>query len=112
VKRLVASLLAAYSACALAADSPGPAPREAPRGPAKAQPCATCHGAHGISVTPDAPHLAGQPRIYLAEQLKAFRSGKRRHEVMNVIAKPLSDDDIAALAEWYASIPIEAKEKS
>jgi cytochrome c553 len=121
VKRLVASLLAAYSACALAADPPGrapreaprgPAPREAPGGPAKAQPCATCHGALGISVTPDAPHLAGQPRIYLAEQLKAFRSGKRRHEVMNVIAKPLSDDDIAALAEWYASIPIEAKEKS
>jgi cytochrome c553 len=104
VKRLAASLLAACSACALAADPPP--------GRAKAQPCATCHGALGISVTPDAPHLAGQPRIYLAEQLKAFRSGKRRHEVMNVIAKPLSDDDIAALAEWYASIPIEAKEKS
>ena len=44
-------------------------------------------------------------------QLKAYRSGKRPHEVMNVIAKPLSDADIAELAAWYASIVIEAKEK-
>jgi cytochrome c553 len=62
-------------------------------------------------VTPDAPHLAGQPRIYLEQQLKDFRSGKRRHDVMNVIAKPLADADVADLAEWYASIAIEAKVK-
>jgi cytochrome c553 len=101
VKRAAAFVLAAACACALAADPPP--------GRAKAQMCTTCHGPLGISVTPDAPHLAGQPRIYLAEQLKAFRSGKRQHEVMNVIAKPLSDDDIGLLSEWYASIPIEAK---
>jgi cytochrome c553 len=102
VKRAAAFVLAASCACALAADPPGRA---------KAQACAVCHGPVGISVTPDAPHLAGQPRIYLGEQLKAFRSGKRQHEVMNVIAKPLSDDDIALLADWYSSIPIEAKAK-
>jgi cytochrome c553 len=110
VKRLALSLFAASCACAWGADPP--APREAPRGPAKAQACAVCHGPLGISVTPDAPHLAGQPRIYLDAQLKAFRAGTRRHEVMNVIAKPLSDGDIALISEWYASIPIEAKEKS
>jgi cytochrome c553 len=61
----------------------------------------------GMGQTPDAPHLAGQPAIYLSAQLKAFRSGDRRHEVMNVMAKPLSDADIENLAAWYASLKIE-----
>jgi cytochrome c553 len=82
---------------------------EAPPGRAQAQACATCHGPLGVSTAPDAPNLAGQPRIYLASQLRAFRSGKRAHEVMNVIAKRLADDDIDQLADWYASIAIEAK---
>jgi len=80
-----------------------------PPGKAKAQMCAACHGLLGIGTMPDTPNLAGQPRIYLVEQLKQFRSGKRGHEVMNVIAKPLTDADIADLAEWFASISVEAK---
>jgi cytochrome c553 len=103
VRRLAALLLASTCACALAADPPP--------GRAKARMCATCHGPLGVSNAPDAPHLAGQPRIYLREQLRALRSGKRSHEVMNVIAKPLSDADIDDLSEWYASIIIEAREK-
>ena len=75
-------------------------------GKAKAAPCALCHGQQGLSTRPDAPHLAGQPAIYLEEQLKAYRSARRRHEVMNVIAKPLSDADIEDLAAWYGSIRI------
>ena len=67
-----------------------------------------CHGALGISTQPDAPHLAGQPAIYVAAQLRAYRSGARKHEVMAVMAKPLSDDDILDLAAWFASIRIEA----
>ncbi|HEY0663370.1 MAG TPA: cytochrome c [Thiobacillaceae bacterium] len=103
MKRLAALLLTSTFPSALAADPPP--------GRAKARVCVTCHGPVGISSAPDAPHLAGQPRIYLAEQLKAFRSGKRRHEVMNVIAKPLSDADIADLSEWYSSILVEARER-
>lgn len=79
------------------------------KAPAAAQACSTCHGANGLSTLPNAPHLAGQPAIYIAEQMKAYRSGKRSHEVMAVIAKPLSDADIDALAAWYASIRIEVK---
>jgi cytochrome c553 len=84
---------------------------DAPPGRAKASACAACHGTNGISTAPDAPNLAGQPAMYLAAQLKAFRSGKRQHEVMNVMARPLGDDDIAQLADWYASIAIEARVK-
>ena len=42
-------------------------------------------------------------RVAGAAQLKAYRSGMRRHEVMAVIAKPLSDDEIESLAAWYSS---------
>ena len=79
-------------------------------GRAKARICASCHGPLGVSVTPDAPNLAGQPRIYIVAQLKAFRDGTRKHQVMSLMAKTLSDEDIAALAEWYASIAVEVKE--
>jgi len=68
--------------------------------------CAVCHGPTGMSMMPNAPHLAGQPAIYLVEQLKNYRSGKRPHEVMGVIAKPLTDAEIEDLAAWYSSLQI------
>jgi cytochrome c553 len=74
----------------------------------KAAACAVCHGQAGLATQPDAPHLAGQPAIYLEAQLKSYRSGDRRHAQMNVVAKPLSDADIADLAAWFASIRVEA----
>lgn len=76
-------------------------------GQEKAAMCVTCHGAMGLSSMPNAPHLAGQPAIYTEEQLKHYRSGQRTHAVMEVIAKPLTNQEIANLAAWYASIPIE-----
>ncbi|HSQ71066.1 MAG TPA: c-type cytochrome [Rubrivivax sp.] len=82
--------------------------QDAAAGRAKAQACAVCHGALGLSVTPDAPNLAGQPAIYVAAQLRAYRSGARKHEVMAVMAKPLTDDDIRNLAAWFNSIRVEA----
>jgi cytochrome c553 len=81
---------------------------DAQAGRQKAQACAVCHGPLGMGSAPDTPHLAGQPAVYLSSQLRAFRSGARRHEVMGVIAKPLSDEDIAQLAAWFSSIRIEA----
>lgn len=77
-------------------------------GRAKAAACAVCHGQAGISTLPNAPHLAGQPALYVEEQLRNYRSGTRRHEQMSVVAKPLSDADISELAAWYASIRIQA----
>lgn len=78
-------------------------------GKAKAVSCAACHGQNGIATAPDAPNLAGQPEDYLAAQLKAYRSGARKHEVMSLMAKPLSDADIANLSAWFASQRIEAR---
>lgn len=81
---------------------------DAAAGRQKARQCQTCHGLDGIAKIPIAPHLAGESQIYLQTQLKAFRSGKREHEMMSVVAKGLSDEDIADLAAWYSSIEIQA----
>jgi len=77
-------------------------------GRTRAETCVQCHGANGVSVLPNAPNLAGQPEVYLVEQLRQFRSGRRPSEVMGVIAKPLSDRDIDDLSAWYSAIAIEA----
>ena len=102
--------LALAAAFALAA-APSPASADAAAGRTKAQMCATCHGANGLAVAPNTPHVAGQPEPYLIEQLKAYRSGKRAHEVMGVVAKPLTDADIAELAAWFASLEIVLKKE-
>ncbi len=81
---------------------------DAVAGRQKARQCQTCHGIDGIATIPIAPHIAGESQIYLETQLKAFRSGKREHEIMSVVAKDLSDADIADLSAWYASIKITA----
>ena len=75
----------------------------------KAQLCAACHGPWGRAAMPNTPHLAAQPAQYLSEQLKAYRGGKRNHDVMSLIAKPLTDAEIADLAAWYESLQIEVK---
>jgi cytochrome c553 len=62
----------------------------------------------GLSKLPEAPNLAGQPEPYLAAQLKAYRAGGRVNEFMNTMAKTLSDQEIADLAQWYASIEVTA----
>ena len=95
--------------CLLALAGAGPVAADVAAGKTKARACAVCHGPMGISNAPDAPSLAGQPERYLVEQLKAYRGGKRQHEVMSVMAKALTDDDIRDLSAWYASLVIEVK---
>lgn len=73
--------------------------------------CVACHGADGLAVIEDAPNLGGETTIYIDTQLKAFRSGKRPHEIMSEIAADMSDEDIRAAADWYASVKIEISQK-
>jgi cytochrome c553 len=73
-------------------------------GQAKAKICATCHGRAGISTAPLFPNLAGQKSAYLGAQLRMFRSGERKSEQMNIIAKALSDQDIENLAAYFEGL--------
>jgi cytochrome c553 len=75
-------------------------------GRVKAKACAVCHGIDGIAKRPGTPHLAGQIAFYTAEQLRRYRSGRRAHPEMNVVAQGLNDQDIDDLARYYAAITI------
>jgi cytochrome c553 len=71
--------------------------------------CFTCHGQDGLAKVPDAPNLAGQNESYLVKALQDYRSGARKHEVMSMMVKPLSDADIAQAAGYFSGIQIEVK---
>lgn len=65
--------------------------------------CALCHGPDGESASAIYPRLAAQHPDYLQKQLRDFRDGRRISETMSDMAKDLKDDDIAALAAFYAN---------
>lgn len=67
-------------------------------------PCTPCHGADGRNSAMSAA-LAGRERAELAQRLQDYRSGARQHPIMSAVTKSLSDDDIADLAEHFASLP-------
>jgi cytochrome c553 len=100
----IADLAAWYSAQQpVATLGPGQDPANAPEA------CIACHGADGIAQIEDAPNLAGETVMYIDTQLKAFRTGKRTHEVMSPIAAEMTNDEIRAVAEWYSSVKFEVK---
>ena len=72
-------------------------------GKAKAGPCAACHGANGEGKAPN-PTLAGKPEDQVIQALKDYKSGKRNNAVMKTFASPLSEQDMANLAAYYASL--------
>ena len=98
---MAALLAGAVGAPALAADL------AAAKG--RAGQCFVCHGTEGLAKVPDAPNLAGQNGAYLVKALKDYRSGKRENEVMSMMAKNLSDDDIALVASYFSSITVAVK---
>jgi len=87
----------------LAAIGPAQA-ADAAAGRAKAKVCRVCHGIDGVGKMPNVPNIGGESEIYLTKQLKAFRSGERTDPQMSIVTKPLTDEEIAELAAWYASI--------
>jgi cytochrome c553 len=89
----------------LAALNPAAA-ADAAAGKTKAGKCAICHGLDGLAKNPDAPNLAGDSANYIRKQLDAYRKGERKDPQMTIMAKDLSDDDIADLAAWYSSLKV------
>jgi len=65
--------------------------------------CAACHGPDGAGVPAQFPRLAGQHAQYTSDKLKQFRAGERANDpnrMMRVISQKLSDNEIAALAQY------------
>ncbi len=76
---------------------------DAAAGKAKAAVCAGCHGANGQGIPPT-PALAGKSEDHILQALKDFKSGKRDNPVMKGMAAGLSDQDMANVAAYFASL--------
>lgn len=64
--------------------------------------CLACHGPQGNSIVPLWPKLAGQHPEYIYKQLMDFKAGRRANEQMTPMAMPLTDQEVADLAAYYA----------
>lgn len=96
-----AAMLAAFIAAS------APAARAAGNveaGREKAQLCANCHGAAGISAIAGVPTLAGNLDAFLQWQMVFYRSERRKNPVMGAISALLSDEDVRNLGAYYASL--------
>ena len=70
--------------------------------------CAACHGADAKTpIMPMYPKIAGQSKVYAAQQMQDIKSGKRNNgqtAVMKGIMAGVSDDEITALADYLSSL--------
>jgi cytochrome c553 len=94
---LVAALALSAAPVAFAASG------DASVGKKKSTPCAACHGAEGVSPSPEFPNLAGQHPDYLEAVLRHYKSGKRKNPIMAEQVKNLSPKDIMDLAAYFSS---------
>ena len=98
--KLVAALsLVAALGCSLPAFAAG----SVEAGQAKSATCGACHGMDGNSLSPEWPNLAGQHAAYIESQLKAFKAGERKNDLMAPMAMILSDEDMADLAAFFST---------
>jgi cytochrome c553 len=75
--------------------------------------CEQCHGPGGVGVGAAFPPLAGQSAAYIAAQLKAWQQGRRHNDplaLMQHISTALDDQDITAVAAWFAAQPLGQRE--
>jgi cytochrome c553 len=91
IRLLAAALTLALTASGFAADAP----------PGAAS-CSGCHPARA-GVAGAAPHLNGRDATQIAAAMQEFRAGQRPATVMDRIAKGFSEDEIKAIAAWYAA---------
>ena len=64
--------------------------------------CAACHGENGTTLQPTFPILSGQHFYYLYVQLKDFKSGLRKNEVMGPVASQLDKSQMKLLAKYFS----------
>jgi cytochrome c553 len=79
---------------------------DAAKGSQKNQMCTGCHGIEGWRTAyPQVyrvPLIGGQHEAYIVKALQQYKSGERSHPSMRAITAPLSEQDMADLAAYYA----------
>ena len=71
----------------------------------KVQVCFGCHGENGKPIDKTIPNIWGQQTGYLYIQLRDFKRGDRKSEVMQPIATAFERDDMLAIAEYFSNKP-------
>ena len=94
---MVKSAAAAIGICLIAATAAASA--ESPAGAAS---CSGCHPA-STRVSSPVPRLLGLDRAAIVRAMQDFRSGQRTGTVMDRLAKGFTDEEIQAIAAWYAT---------
>jgi cytochrome c553 len=106
---VLASLSLSFAASVSAEDVKG----DPAKGVGKVHLCIGCHAIPGYrSSYPEiytVPMIGGQSAGYLLAALQAYKKGERKHPTMRSIAGSLSDQDMADIAEYYASQNVETK---
>jgi len=97
IRILLAASLVAFTGSAFASSG------DASVGQKKSTPCAVCHGAEGVSPSPEFPNLAGQYADYIETALKHYQNGKRKNPIMAAQVKELKPKDIQDLAAFFSS---------
>lgn len=78
---------------------------DAAAGKAKFAVCSGCHGANGAgNAALGYPKLAGLDAGYVAEQLAAFKSGKRDNATMKAMSAGLTDADMANIGAYVSTL--------
>ncbi len=71
----------------------------------KVQVCAGCHGEDGKPVDKTIPNIWGQQAGYLYIQLRDFKRGDRKSEIMQPIASGFERNDMLAISEYFSKKP-------
>jgi cytochrome c553 len=65
--------------------------------------CVACHGKDGVGITVEYPTLAGQHGDYLLRALQEYKHGDRKNAIMPAFVSTLGNEDLKAIAEYYAA---------
>jgi cytochrome c553 len=68
--------------------------------------CAACHGPNGNAVIKDMPSIAGQPKVFIENQLVLIREGMRDIPQMKGVLNNVPDSELTELATYYAGLKI------
>jgi cytochrome c553 len=71
----------------------------------KAEVCAGCHGQDGKPMDKTIPVIWGQQAGYIYIQLRDFKRGDRKSEIMQPIVSSFEKNDMLAIAEYFAQKP-------
>jgi cytochrome c553 len=72
--------------------------------------CVACHGPGGNAIDPAIPSIAGQPRLFIENQLVLMREGLRPAPQMLPVVQGMKDVEMTRLADHFSRLPAKSME--